>query len=125
MVYKVERNVMSVVGVWRLNSRGELLQFGVDGGLFGEPIVMVKPVVAESGEVGESWAFGVGRLVASWRNRRAGIGDTLADVVDEARLDVDGEGCWGASVGGSNVGQGTEGFNEGCCVGEEEQGGDE
>ena len=94
MVHEVKRNLVGVVRIRGLNGRGELLQFGVDGGLLGEPVIVVEPVVTERGEVGEGWAFGVGWLVSSWRNRRAGIGDALADIVDEARFDVDGEGCW-------------------------------
>ena len=124
MVHEVERDVMSIVGVWRLNCRGKLLQSGVDRGLFGEPVVVIEPVVAERGEVGEGRSFGVGWLVASWRNWRAGVGDALADVVDEARFDVDGECCWGAAIGGAYVGKGTESFNEGCAA-EEEECGDE
>lgn len=125
MVYEVQRDFVSIIGVWRLNSRRELLQFGVDGGLFCEPVVVVEPVVAERGEVGESWAFGVGWFISSWRNGRAGIGHALADVVDEARFDVDGEGCWRAAVGGAYVGKGTGRFDEGYCAAEEEECGDE
>ena len=120
MVHEVEGDVVGVVGVWRLDSGGELLQLGV-GGLFDEPVVVVEPVVAERGEVGESWPFGVGGLVASGRNWRAGIGDALADIVDEARFDVDSERRWGAAVGGAYVGEGTGGLNEGYCSAEEEQ----
>lgn len=112
MVHEVERDVISVIRIWGLNSRGEWFQFGVDGGLFGEPVVVVEPVVAERGEVGESGPFGVGWLIASWRNRRAGAGDPLSDVVDEAGFDIDGEGCWGAAVGGAYVWEGTGGLDE-------------
>ena len=61
--------------------------------MFGKPVVVVEPVVAERGEVGERWSFGVGGFVAPWGDRRTGIGNALSDVVDEARFDVDGEGC--------------------------------
>lgn len=94
MVYEVEWDVVSVVRVWGLNCCGELLQFGVDGGLFREPVVVVEPVVAERGEVGERWSFGVGGFVASWEDRRTSIGNALSDVVNEARFDVDGEWRW-------------------------------
>ena len=104
MVHEVKRNVVSVVRVWRLDGCGELLQLGVDRGLFGKPVVVVEPVVAERGEVCQSWAFGVVWFVASRRHWLASIGDALANIVDEARFDVDGEGCWRASVGGANIG---------------------
>lgn len=60
MVHEVERDVMSIVRIWGLNSRGGLFQFGVDGGLFGEPVVVVESVVTERGEVGNGWTFRVG-----------------------------------------------------------------
>lgn len=91
VVHEVEWDVVSVVRVRGLNCCGELLQSGVDGGLFREPVVVVEPVVAERGEVGEHWSFGVGGFVAPWGDRRTGIGNALSDVVDEARFDVDGE----------------------------------
>jgi len=69
MVDEVKRHIVGVVRVRRLDSSGELLQLRVDGGLFGEPIVVVEPVVTERGEIGECWSLGVGWFVSSWRNR--------------------------------------------------------
>jgi hypothetical protein len=61
--------------------------------LFGKPIVVIDPVITERSEVGECWPLRIDWFVRSWRDRRSGVVDAKPDVIDEARLDIDVEGC--------------------------------